>query len=440
MSQTDQTAGRRLSVITVDQAIAGASNVLIAVLAARLLGVASFGLFGIVFLVYVLIQGVSRALVCDPLLVHPVEGQARLGEVIGTSCVLGPALATGVLVAGLGARMFDARLGNALVVLAVCVPLLILQDLGRYVAFTLRRPASALVLDLAWLGLQTVAVGCLFVTDTRTLPWFIAAWAGSGALAGALIFAQHRGTRFRLGLSWLGYTWSFSWRYLISYTSTIGAALAASVAVGGIAGSKALGGLQGAMLLVRPFMTFQVAAIAASIGEVSHGGAHDPLLRRHVTRTSAITTAIALVNMVLLLVLPDPLGRAVLGASWDTAKPLLFATGVQIVFLGVMTGVRAGLLGTRAIRKVMVIDVTTTVLILVVTIPGAVIDGARGTLWAITIGQAVMAAVWWTTFLSQTRETDPAVVDEALVPVPPLPAPAVAAPLPPTPVPSPPPA
>ncbi|MCW3017142.1 MAG: hypothetical protein JWO02_4234 [Solirubrobacterales bacterium] len=423
MSPGEQSAGRRLSVITIDQAIAGASNVLIAVLAARLLSVTSFGLFGIVFLVYVMVQGISRALVCDPLLVHPVEGQERLGDVIGTSCLLGPALGAGVLVAGLGAHLVDPRLGNALMVLAVCVPLLVLQDLGRYVAFATQRPGSALVLDVAWLVLLFAGVGALVATDTRTLPWFIAAWAGSGAAAGLLLFAQHRARKVRLGLSWLRYTWPFSWRYLISYTSTIGAALAASVAVGAIAGSKALGGLQGAMLLVRPFMTFQVAAIAASIGEVSRMDAGDPQLRRHVGRTSALTTGIALVNMIVLLALPDRLGEMVLGASWDTAKPLLLATGVQIVCLGAMTGVRAGLLGVRSIRKVMIIDVATTVLILVVTIPGAVVDGALGALWAVTLGQGLMAVVWWMTFLAHTGRAEPAATATAAAPLPPVTAP-----------------
>src|SRR6202035_2433950 len=110
---------------------AGASNVLIAVLAARLLGVASFGLFGIVFLVYMMALGVNRALVNDPLLVHPLEAEGRLGEVIGTSCVLGIVVAVAVLAAGSGALLWDPRLGDALLVLGACMPLLVLQDLGR---------------------------------------------------------------------------------------------------------------------------------------------------------------------------------------------------------------------------------------------------------------------------------------------------------------------
>ncbi len=91
----------------------------------------------------------------------------------------------------------------------------------------------------------------------------------------------------RFGLSWLRYTWGFSWRYLISYTSTQGAALGMSSGVGAIAGARALGGLQGTVLLVRPFMTFQVAAIAASVGEVARSvtGDHDPRRPRSEPRS-----------------------------------------------------------------------------------------------------------------------------------------------------------
>jgi O-antigen/teichoic acid export membrane protein len=419
-----QSAGRRLTTITIDQAIAGASNVLTAVLAARLLGVASFGLFGIVFLVYVLVQGVNRALVCDPSLVHAVEAQERPGEVIGTSCVLGVALAACVLVAGFGAELWDPSLGNALLVLAVCIPLLVLQDLGRYLAFASGRPTSAVVLDVAWLVFLFAAVAALVATETRrTLAWFIAAWAGSGAAAGLLLFSQYRGREVPMSLSWLRYTWQFSWRYLISYTSTQGAALGASSGVGGIAGARALGGLQGALLLVRPFMTFQVAAIAASIGEISRSLVGNQRLRRHVARTSALTSVVALLNVLAMLVLPDRLGETVLGASWHAAQPLLLPTGVQIVCIGLLTGVRAGLLGTRAIRKVMVIDVASTVAILLSTVSGAVIDGVVGALWAVALCQGLMAVVWWMTFWMHTSRAQPAASAAVLSPLPPATAP-----------------
>jgi O-antigen/teichoic acid export membrane protein len=406
-TQGQHSARRQLSVITVDQAIAGGSNVLIAVIAARLLDAAGFGLFGIVFLLYMVAQGVSRALVCDPLLVHPLEAEERKRDVIGTSCMLGLALGAGVVLVGLAVTLVDTRLGPAVAVMGAFLPLLVLQDLGRYLAYATQRPKSALVLDVTWLVLLGAAVIPLFVTDTRTLVWLIAAWAGSGAAAGLLTFVQHRAHGVRLGLSWLRYTWSFSWRYLISYTATQGGALAAASAVGAIAGARALGGLQGAILLVRPFMTFQIAVIAASVGHVTRSLGAVREIRRYVAGSTALTTAVAAANLAVLLVLPDSIGRAILGDSWNVAEPLLLATGVQIVFLGLMTGVRAGLLGMRAIRKVMFIDLATTVLVFAGSIVGAEINGALGALWAITFVQASVAVVMWATFLAHTLRPEP---------------------------------
>jgi O-antigen/teichoic acid export membrane protein len=394
---------RQLSVITVDQAVVGGSNVLIAVFAARLLDPASFGLFGIVFLVYVLAQGISRALVCDPLLVHPDEAEERRAEVIGTSCTLGLALGFAVILAGLAMGLVDESLGTALLVLGAFLPLLVLQDLGRYLAFATQRPTAALVLDVAWLLLVAAAVVPLFVTDTDSLAWFVGAWVGSGAIVGLIRFLQLSARGLILGLDWLRYTWSFSWRYLISYTATQGGALAAASSVGAIAGARALGGLQGAVLLVRPYITLQSAVTAAGTGHVTRSLGHRGAIRSYVAKLSALTTAAAAANALVLLVLPDSVGEALLGDTWEVAEPLLLATGVQIVFLALMAGVRAGLLGMRAIGKVMRIDLVTTALVLIGSIVGAEINGALGAIWAITFVQAGVAVVMWATFYAATR-------------------------------------
>jgi O-antigen/teichoic acid export membrane protein len=338
--------------------------------------------------------------------------------------MLGLALAFGVALVGLATLPVDTRLGSALIVLGACMPLLVLEDLGRYLAFALQRPSSALVLDVTWLVLLAAAVVPLFVTDTESLAWLTAAWAGSGAAAGLLLFLQHRTAGLHLGLAWLRHTWGFSWRYLISYTATQGGALAAASAVGAIAGARALGGLQGAILLVRPFMTFQIAVTAASIGHVTRSLGEMAAIRPYVMRISLLTTAAAALNLFAMLILPDGVGEAILGDSWEVAEPLLLATGVQILFLALMTGVRAGLLGMRAIRTVMMIDVVTTALVFAASIIGAEINGALGAIWAITFVQALMAVVMWATFLTHL----PRAAAAAAVPAEPPP---VAAPTPP---------
>jgi O-antigen/teichoic acid export membrane protein len=321
--------------------------------------------------------------------------------------LLGIGIAVVTAAAGLFVGIFESSLGTALLVLAVCVPLLVLQDLGRYLGIATQRPARALVLDTVWLVLQIVAVAMLFVADARTLGWFIAAWAGSGALSGVLLFFQYTDYRLRLSLTWLRYTWSFSWRYLISYSSTQSTALAASGAVGAFAGSKALGGVQGTILLVRPFGTVQVAAVAAGVSEISRSNGSRSRIRRRALQITGFATGLAIANAVVMLVLPDRVGELILGATWHTAKPLLLPTGVQIVFLGALTGARAGLLGMRAIRRAVVIDVASTAVVLVATFSGVLIDDALGALWAVAIGQAILATTWWGVFINQLSRHDP---------------------------------
>jgi hypothetical protein len=429
VSEPKGSAGRRLSVITIDQALAGSSNLLIALAAAHLLRTtASFGLYSIVFLVYVVSQGFSRALICDPLLVHTADAEKRPGEIIGASVLLGCGVGALLLVAGFVVHLFQHDLGGALVALGWCTPLLMFQDLGRYLGFATARPGRALVLDGLWLGLLIPGVAVLVVFHARTLTWFIITWAGCGAACGLLLFWQYRGVTIRPGLRWLRYTWPFSWRYMISYSSTQGAALLGSSVVGAVAGAKQLGGVSGTILLARPFGTFQVAAVAAGVSEIDRARGGRRFVRAHGQKTTLITSVVALVNGAIMLTLPDKLGRAVISHAWEVAKPMLLPTAAQLLALGLITGARAGLLGSRAVRKTVRIDVASTIAVLAATSVGAVINGALGALWAVALTQGLMATVWWTVFLAETghqpahsvgRRPEPGVAPTVTVPTPP---------------------
>ena len=409
-------ANRRLSVITIDQILSGGSNVLIAILAAHYLSVGSFGLFGIVFVVYAMVIGVYRALIADPMLVHSRDAEDRLGEVIGTSLVLAFALGAVVLIAGLGLQAINTQFGFALVVLAACTPLLVLQDLGRYLGFALQRPSRAIVLDATWLGIMLVAVVVVGQLADNTLVSLIAAWGGSGALAGLLVFMQHRGVRPHFSLSWLGHTWRFSWRYLISYVSLQGSALAVLTGVGAIAGATARGGVQGTILFIRPYTTFQIASVASGVGEISRHHLRGAPLRHHATKTTAITTAVALVNAVVMLVLPDDVGKVFLGNAWDATKPLLLPTCAQILAMGLLTGARVGLLGMRAIQKALAVDLVGAGVFLAATLTGAVVAGASGALWFGAAGRAAMTVIWWVVFWTHADRDQVAPTPQRLEP------------------------
>ncbi len=395
------TPGRRLRTITVDQAISSASNVLVSILAARTLGVSDFGWFGLVLITYVATQGAARALVGEPLLVRPAEAESRPGEAIGTGLVLSAGIAALVVAAGLVTSLAQRDLGLGLVALGAFIPLIFLQDLGRYLAFATHRPGRALVLDLTWLGLLVVAVGAVLASGSQSLVLFVVAWAGSGAVAGLLTPVPYRHSPIRLGLGWLRETWPFSWRYALSFASMQAASLGASVAIVGIAGSRALGAVRGALLLLGPFTQLQAASIAAGVAEVSRMETGAAAVARHVRRTTTLTAGVAVANAVVLLLLPDVLGRLVLGATWAPTERLLWPACVQMVMLGLISGVRSALLGLRAVRTTTTLDIAGTAITLGLTVVGAFVNGSLGAFWFLAAGQAVVAIMWWATYLTR---------------------------------------
>ncbi|AXT86208.1 hypothetical protein C6I20_14140 [Aeromicrobium sp. A1-2] len=404
MKSSEQSASRRLGVATIDQIISGASNFLIALLAAQLLDIESFGLFGIILLVNVVVLGGARALVSEPLLLHPEEAEQRPGDVISSACVLGLSIGVILVLCGLAARPLDGDLGEGLMILGVFSPLMVLQDVGRYLGFATRRPSSALTLDVTWLTLQLGAIASLVASDLSSLQAYVAAWAGAGALAGLIVFWQHRGVRPRLDISWLKETWGFSWRYFVSYTATQGSGLLAAILIRAIAGARALGGVQGALLLQRPFMTFQVAVMASGVGEVARVADDRALVRRMVRKLTILTGGAALLNGVLLVLVPDSVGRAVLGDTWSVAQHLVWAAAAQILVLGLITGFRTGMLGMRAIDRAVVIDVATTVLALVFSTAGAFAGGAEPAMWGAAAASAIGLVMWAVVFHRHTRD------------------------------------
>lgn len=390
-------AGRRRRTMVLDQVLSGGSNVLVAVLAARALSAHGFGLFGITFLVYVFCSAAVRALLDEPLLVHADEVEADPAGPVGAGLCLGAVGA--VLVAGAGAVVLltgGEDLGTALLVLAGCLPLLVVQDLGRYLSFTLRTPGDAVVLDAVWLVLMLAGI---LAWPAVGLPAGLAAlvvpWAVAGAIAGLLPLWRLRSHRIRPGLSWLGVTWSFSWRYLLSFLAGQGGVLAGTVALSGVAGPAALGGVRGTQLLLRPFMAVFAATNASGVAEVARHdtGAHP--LQRHLLRLTLLPTLAAAVNGVALLVLPETVGKALLGDTWQVARTMLWPATVQMLLMGLWVGARIGLVGRRAVR-------TTTRLVLVLTpvtvalaLAGAAVDGGPGFFWGAAAGQALVTAIWW---------------------------------------------
>lgn len=404
MSTSNDSGKSGLAVITIDQAISGGSNVLIAVIAARQLSAAHFGIFGIALIVYTALVAISRGLVSDLLLVHPEESEQRPGEALGAACIVATTLAVLLAVIAAGVRFANASLGDALLVLAACLPLLILEDVGRYLAFATQQPKRALVLDAVWLALMLAAVTALSVAGVHSLPLLVLGWAGSGAVAGLMVVRWKAFSHLTFSFAWLRRTWSLAWRFLMMYLSQQFAALGMSSEVGTIAGANALGAVQGAVLLVRPFTTFQLATTTAGIAQTARYAKDRARVWRQAIRTSAITTLAAVINTAVILVLPARVGRTFLGDTWHVAHPLLLAVGVQMIAIGLISGPSAALAGLKAMTAVAGFSVAAMVIMIAGAGIGASLDGAKGALWLVAAGQGMVMVVAWGILVVRLRD------------------------------------
>ncbi len=390
---TTEGAGRRLSVITLDQIMSGLSNLGVALLSAHLLGVEAFGYFGLLLVIVAAAMGVSRSLVGDPVMVHPQDARERPGQPVAGVLMIALGL-SGVLVVLAGVlHLVDLPLAPELLVLAAGLPGLLIHDLGRYLGFATQRPMRSLILDTVWLVLLIAAMVAVIVTDRTTLTWFLLAWVGTGTAAALLVFTQH-GPPTRGGFTWLRERWPYSWRFLLSFTALQGISMAFMIVVAAMAGARALGAVRGVLILIRPYMTFQTAAVAAGVSEVSNEQ-ELAAARRHRRRTSTVALVVGLANIAFLLLMPDVIGRAILSDTWYAAKELLAPACLQILCLALIVGPRSYLTGRKAITTTVRIDIIGTVLIFAIGIVGAVWNGALGACWGVATGNAVAAGIWW---------------------------------------------
>jgi O-antigen/teichoic acid export membrane protein len=394
-------AGRRAGLVTFDQGISSASNLLMLIWVAHALSAADFGRFSLVFFVWVFTQnGVVRSLVSSTVMVHPEDADERPRSVLGAAVLL--SLAVGALCAVLGGGLWWAgsNIGPPLLLVGVLMPLLGVQDAGRFIAIAESKAGRAVVLDSIWLGLMLAAFVAVEVSHGATLMWLVAAWAGTGALSGMWVFVQHGIPRAReLSLDWLRERWHFSWRSLVASSSSAAVALIGSSLMAIVSGPLAVAGVRAALLLERPSTTVQTAVATSAATDIAREKSDNAGLLRHQRRTMTASILVALLNLGVLLVIPDSVGKLLLGNVWKIVEPLLLVVGFHVGVLAAQSGVRAALMGRRQIHSVMIVDITGTVLSIVGLVIGAALADAQGAMWGGVVGQGITAVIWWSVLL-----------------------------------------
>lgn len=402
---------RRASTIAsvLDQAVSSGTNFVAVVLAAAALTPVEFGRYSIAYVLFTIVAGAFQSFVGQELVLIEGSPERRADAsavALRVTLLLSLLPVAGLLVAA--ALLPDLR--AVLVVLAIALPLLVMQDEMRFAASLEGRMHVAVILDSIWAAiLVVVVVGAMLIgSPLDDSAQFVAAWVGAGAvagIAGLLFFWPFRrvadpelaGGRYR-GRDFLGL------RFLAEFAAIRGSSQALGVAVGAVASLAVAGAFRGVTTLFGP-MNVLIGAI---------GGFGVSLLRpldrrgrdRWIVGVAAILSACAAAVIVVLLLLPEEIGELLLGDTWTGAYPLILPIGCQVIALSVSTVIFIGL-RVESPRSTLRIRLITAVPVLLFFFIGLWLGGIVGAAWGLFASAVFQAGIGAVTYLRHRGDAMP---------------------------------
>lgn len=390
----------------VDQGISSASNLAFIIVVARNVSVQAFGEFVIAYLVYALLLGGLRAVGGEILLLRVEEAPREAAE----NCrrLLGLAAAAGVAVAALATPVglvLGGELGASLSAFALMLPILLTQDALRYCFFALGAPSRAAANDLIWLGVQAVTTTWLLLDGDVTSVKAILAWAAGAAVASTVGMCRARLVpTFRTLAAWITADRGRVGGFFSDFVLMIGAGYFAIYLVALIGGVSAVAGVRGAMILFAPldsvFAGVRIVTLSA-LAEAARLGRRVLVHRAGVV--AVVSAAITAAWTAAILTLPDAVGAALLGPTWDVARPLCAAIAVASLARYVALPAQAGLRALNDTRRIVILRVAQTVITLGAVAVGTAEAGARGAAGGLAAAHCAGCALWARGFVRGAR-------------------------------------
>lgn len=386
----------------VDQGLSSATNFGGSVLAARVLSATEFGGFALGFSLYLLVLGLSRSWSSEPLVVRFAvassgEQHRAIRDAATMSIVAG---SLGGLLLAVAACVFWSSIGSVLLAVGVLLPALMLQDFCRYALILRRRSRDASLNDLLWL-LILIATFVAARSHQLTAAVAVICWAAGSIVAGLAGLAQLRCSPSTRVLRWARDQHDLSWRYSTEFLLLSGTALLLTVGLGAVSGLEDAAGFRGAQIALGPlgvlFMgaTMQLTPIMA---RRAHTGGE--ILRELGRNVSLVLGSAAAAWGILLMVVPDRIGVALLGPSWASTRPLLPIWAAYYVATGLVFGATIGLRACGAARTSLRLRACMAPIALSLGLLGALVGGPKGASVGLLVGNAMALPFWWRAFLA----------------------------------------
>jgi O-antigen/teichoic acid export membrane protein len=394
--------GQRAAWGIADQSFSSITNFAVGIFVASQTSVLAFGAFGLAFVTYLLVLNLGRAIVSQPLLIRhsnePSEAWPRTAS-RGTGVALALGVAVGTLSAAVGI-LAGGHLGEAFLALGLSLPGLLLQDAWRFAFFSAGRDRDAFLNDATWAVVLVPAFALLLLLGATSVFLAVLAWGGA-ATAAALVGIAQAGARPRIGAvsAWYGEHADLIPRFVGETIARLGTVQLLYYLIGAISGIAAVGTVRaGELILIGPFNVLFQGVNLIALPEATRLLRESSSALVRLCRTLSTGMALgALVWGIICLTLPDPIGGAVLGESWEPAKTVLVPILVSLCGLVISSGAIVGLRAFAAADRILRVAVLTSVLTLAATTLGAWSGGAVGAAWAMAAGSWFGAGAAWVT-------------------------------------------
>lgn len=388
-----------------DQVVSAVSNAGLAIAVARTSSASEFGQFSLAMSVYVLVLGLSRAATSDVIAVITGGGsQPDTNGLLAQSAAV--AVSVGLLCGSILASvaiLVSRDVTNPVWMLGLGLPALVLQDACRAGSIATGQARRALANDGLWAGAQAVLFAVVLTSGSGTPSVLLLCWIVSACAAAVFGCVQLGVVPIPRG----SIAWSRQHRRLIpgymgEFAVGLGGLQLIWVLLGANLGIAAVGAIRGAQTVLGPLNFLWIGCLALTVPEANRrrmGAVGRREVRRYLLRSSIVPgVAVIVAAGILARLLPSAAGVALLGASWESARPLLQPLGLVIagncLSIGAIAGIRAERQPAVGFRA----RVICVIVNLLCTIVGAQLAGVEGAAWGLAAGVGVGALIWWRSF------------------------------------------
>jgi len=381
----------------IDQAISSGTNFALLFLTVRSVSLTEFGAFSLVYLLYVLTVPVARATGATPFTIrHSADDPATIAAAARKCLDYTLGLGLGLTVVCLAATMFvQGPIRAALLVLAPCFPLLLVQDAIRGILFAQSDLFKAACNDALWATVQFAVLCPLLLSHVDIPVWvFVLAWAGGGAIAAMLGLSQ-LGVRLRLAnpLSWLRQHADLARPLFFSTALTVLPAHLTYLMMPAVSSLSELGSIRGVYVLFGPLnVAFTTASMLALPYAVR---LPQERVRLFALRLSLLLAGVSIAWGIAMVALPNALGRSLIGDVWDDTLLVRVLLALSLVAEGVMVGPATALYALRYPDRLAQVRYVTAPLTLMAGLALAALHGAEGVALAFAFGYSLTSLLGW---------------------------------------------